>query len=261
MTVRQEYPTGCWVPEPGAQAAGRRILCQARFDLAGVLRNGEQLLLTLIIPLVLLVAASSLSFVNSGVGQPIDTVTPGILALAVMSTAFTSLAISVGFDRRSGALRLLATTPLTRRDLLLARTLSVVAVEAMQVVLIAVVALGLGWSPQGSIPSAIALLLLGTAAFAACGVALAGVLRAEATLAVANGIYLLLLIGGGTVVPLAKLPSPLAEVAALLPSGALGEGLRSVLTDGTAIGVQPVVVLACWTVFGALVTVRTFRWN
>jgi ABC-2 type transport system permease protein len=112
-----------------------------------------------------------------------------------------------------------------------------------------------------SIPSAIALLLLGTAAFACCGVALAGVLRAEATLAVANGIYLLLLIGGGTVVPLDKLPAPLATVASLLPSGALGEGLRSVLTDGAAVGLQPVLVLIGWTVFGAVVTVRTFRWN
>ncbi|HQZ86748.1 MAG TPA: ABC transporter permease [Actinomycetota bacterium] len=261
MAVRQEYPANCWAPAPGARAAGRRIISQARFDLAGVLRNGEQLLLTLIIPLVLLVAASSFSFVSSADGEPIDTVTPGILALAVMSTAFTSLAISVGFDRRSGALRLLATTPLTRRDLLLARTLSVVAVEAMQVVLIALVAFGLGWSPLGSIPSAIALLLLGTAAFACCGVALAGVLRAEATLAVANGIYLLLLIGGGTVVPLDKLPAPLATVASLLPSGALGEGLRSVLTDGAAVGLQPVLVLIGWTVFGAVVTVRTFRWN
>ena len=210
---------------------------------------------------MLLVAASSFSFVSSGDGEPIDTVTPGILALAVMSTALTSLAISVGFDRRSGSLRLLATTPLTRRDLLLARTLSVVAVEAMQVVLIALVAFGLGWSPLGSIPSAIALLLLGTAAFACCGVALAGVLRAEATLAVANGIYLLLLIGGGTVVPLDKLPAPLATFASLLPSGALGEGLRSVLTDGATVGLQPVLVLIGWTVFGALVTVRTFRWN
>ncbi len=260
MSVRQDYPTDCWAPAPGARSAGRRIISQAAFDLAGVLRNGEQLLLTLIIPLVLLVAASSFNFVRS-VGEPINTVTPGILALAVMSTAFTSLAISVGFDRRSGALRLLATTPLTRRDLLLARTLSVIAIETMQLVLIALVAFGLGWSPLGSLPVAVLLLLLGTAAFAACGVALAGVLRAEATLAVANGIYLLLLIGGGTVVPLDKLPAPLATVASLLPSGALGEGLRSILTDGVAVGLQPVAVLVCWTVAGMLVTVRTFRWH
>lgn len=261
MSVKQDYPDGTWAPSSGAAPATARVLSQARFDLLGVIRNGEQLLLTLIIPLVLLAAGSAFNLSGNDDTSAINVITPGILALAVMSTAFTSLAIAVGFDRRSGALRLLGTTPMTRGNLLAARSLSVAAVEVIQVFLICTVAFALGWAPTPGYAAAVALLVLGTAAFAACGVALAGVLRAEATLAVANGIYLLLLIGGGTVVPVERLPGPLAALATVLPSGALGEGLRSVLTDGAGFPWFNLAVLASWAAVGSLIAARTFRWD
>lgn len=261
MTARSDFPQGTWTPAPGAAGRRQRVLAQAGADLRATLSNGEQILLTLIIPLALLVALSLLDF-SFGTGvSGVDQAVPGILALAVMSTAFTSLAIATGFDRRSGALRLLGTTPLTRTDLVIARALAVAAIEVVQVALIIGVGFLLGWSPQGQWWSVLVLLIVGTAAFAAWGVALAGVLRAEATLAVANGVFLLLMLGGGVVVPTNQLPDAWGAFASGLPSGALADGLRSVLIDGASTPWLQVLLLLGWAIAGTAVAARTFRWE
>ncbi|MBC7290072.1 MAG: ABC transporter permease, partial [Actinotalea sp.] len=152
-----------------------------------VLRNGEQLVITLVLPVLLLVVLTRTSFVDLGTDDRIGLVAPGILALAVMSTAFTSQAIATGFDRRNGVLRLLATTPLGRGGLLAGKVLGIVAVEALQIVVLVGVALGLGWRPDpAGLPGAALALVLGTAAFTGFALLVAGTLRAEAVLAVAN---------------------------------------------------------------------------
>lgn len=261
MIPRSDFPKDTWTPAPGAAGRRQRIVAQAGADLRATLSNGEQILLTLIIPLALLVALSLLDFSFGTSTTGVDQAVPGILALAVMSTAFTSLAIATGFDRRSGALRLLGTTPLTRTDLVIARAMAVAAIEVVQVVLIVIVGLLLGWSPQGQWWSVVILLVVGTAAFAAWGVALAGVLRAEATLAVANGVFLLLMLGGGVVVPTRQLPDVWGAVAAGLPSGALADGLRSVLIDGAPTPWLQVGLLAIWAAIGTFVAARSFRWD
>ncbi len=262
MTIQRDYPDGTWTARPGAANRATRIMSQATADVRSTLRNGEQLLLTLAIPLALLVGLTLFDVVPTEDGaNTIDVVTPSIIALAVMSTAFTSLAIATGFDRRSGTLKLLGTTPLSRGELVAARALGVLAIEVLQILLIAAVALGLGWSPAGNLLAAVILVALGTIAFAALGVALAGVLRAEATLAVANGIYLLLLLGGGVVIPQSSFPAPLAVVVSLLPSGALAGGLREVLAAGGGWPWLAGAVLIGWAVAGFALVSRTFRWD
>ncbi len=248
-------------PNPGAAPIGRMVIRQASFELKLLVRNGEQLLLAFIIPLVLLVGLSSVSWINLGPGSRVNIVTPGILALAVMSTAFTSRAIATGFDRRYGVLKLLGASPLPRWGLVAAKTLAIIVLEIVQVGAIVIVAFLLGWTPRGNPLAVVVLLIMGTAAFSTLGLALAGVLRAEATLAVANGIYLLLLFAGGTIVPIALMPGPMAVVAKLLPSGALGGGLRDVLVAGNSLSLLAVTVLLAWFVFGLAVAARTFRWD
>jgi ABC-2 type transport system permease protein len=196
-----------------------------------------------------------------GHSPSIDAVTPGVLALAVISTAFTGLAIATGFERRYGVLKLLGSTPLGRGGLLAAKTVAVLAVESVQVLILAATAYALGWSPSGSVIYAVVLLVLGTAAFAALGLLLAGTLRAEATLAVANGIYLLLLAAGGVVIAADRLPGPLSTVVGLLPSSALAQGLRDVLLDGTGFPVGSAFVLGLWALIGGTAAGRTFRWS
>ncbi|MGI5200959.1 ABC transporter permease [Spirillospora sp. CA-108201] len=237
------------------------ILSQAGYEFRAVLRNGEQLLLTLIIPVVLLALFSATSLVDLGAGRRVDFLAPGILALAVMSTAFTGQAIGTGFERRYGVLKRLGATPLPRGGLIAAKTLSVVAVEAVQAAVVCAVALALGWHPHGDPASVFALLVLGTAAFSGFGLLMAGTLRAEATLAAANLVYILLLVLGGVVFPLDRFPGGVRSALELLPISALSEGLRQVLQHGAAFPGKPLAVLAVWAVAGLALAARFFRWE
>jgi ABC-2 type transport system permease protein len=232
------------------------IRAQTAMELRLTLRRGESLLLTLAIPLGLL-----LFFGNVDVaGASVAFLVPGIVALAVMSTAMTGLAIATGFERQYGVLKRLGASPLPRSGLLAAKTLSVAAVEALQVALICVLGRVLGWHPHGSVLAAVALVVVGTAAFAGLGLLMAGALRAEATLAAANGLYLVLLLVSGMVVPLGKLPAPLRTVARALPSGALAEGLRGALSGPGAL-LKPLLVLVAWAVVALGAAAATFRWE
>ncbi len=254
--------------QPGRQHFGRMVLAHGRMETLLLVRNGEQLLLALVIPLLLLIGgAESGGVVDLGSGRRIDVLTPGVLALAVMSTAFTSLAIATGFERRYGVLKLLGASPLSRSGLLVGKVLALLAVEAGQVVVIVVAGLALGWHPHGGVVAGLlcaALIVLGTAAFAAVGLLMAGSLRAEATLAAANLVYVVLLAAGAVVVPASSYPAGMRPLITALPSGALAEGLRS-LTRGAAIGWSSTgsrfLVLAVWAVVAGVVAVRTFRWE
>lgn len=252
---------GAFTPRPGAAPVGRMIAAQVALETRMLLRNGEQFLLTVIIPTVLLVLFSAVDVVDTGPGERVDFLAPGILALAVMSTAFTSQAIATGFERRFGVLKRLGVSPLPRWALLAGKTLSVVLVEVLQVALVVAVALALGWDPAGS-PAAVAVLLLaGTAAFSGLGLLMGGTLPAEATLAGANLVYLLLLVCGGVVVPLDRFPDGVAEVLELTPTAALATGLRDVLTGASGMPWDNLAVLAAWAVGGLAAAAALFRWE
>lgn len=235
------------------------IPAQTSMELRLTLRRGESLLLTLAIPLGLLAFFGTVDVVD----VTLDDLVPGIVALAVMSTSMTGLAIATGFERQYGVLKRLGATPLPRSGLLLAKTLSVLAVQALQVVLILGLGYALGWRTTSGARGAVLLVLLvglGTAAFAGLGLLMAGTLRAEATLAAANGLYLVLLLVSGMVVPLASLPSGLRSVARLLPSGALVEGLTAAFTNGGPL-VRSATVLLVWAVAALAAATKTFRWE
>ena len=256
---------GRFAPAPGAAPMRQMVAAQAVLEGKTLLRNGEQLTLMLVIPLLLLIAFSLEPLVSFGGGYTrIDFLTPGVIALAVMSTAFTSQAIGTGFERRYGVLKRLGATPLSRTGLIAAKTSTVIVVELAQAAIIVVVALFLGWSPHAS-PAAIVtvplLVLLGTAAFSGFALLLAGTLRAEATLAGANLIYVVLLGVGGVVFPLTKFPHGARPLLELLPTGALSTGLRDVLAGGAAFPVKDAVTLAIWAVVGIMLAARFFRWE
>jgi len=256
--------SGTFTPRPGAAPLATQVLAQTRMETRLLLRNGEQLLLAVVIPIIVLVGGV-LAAGRIGLEFPegvVDTLTPGVLALAVMSTSFTSLAISTGFERRYGVLKRLGASPLPRSGLLAGKVGSLLVVEALQVLLIGTTAVLLGWSPSpgaAGLLGALLAVLLGTAAFASLGLFLAGALRAEATLAAANLVYLLLMAGGAVVIPSSSYGAA-EPLVALLPSGALGNGLRAALMDGV-VPVVPLLVLAVWTAIGTALTSRTFKWE
>ncbi|MFB9909734.1 ABC transporter permease [Allokutzneria oryzae] len=235
------------------------LLAQTRAETRLVLRHPEQLLLNLMIPIALLVGLTLLPLL--ALPEPrVDSVTPRILALAVMSSAFTGQAISLGFDRRYGVIKRLAATALPRWLLVAGRVAAALIVVVAQLLVLGLIAALLGWQPAASgVAAAVALVVLGTLAFGALGVLLGGSLRAEAVLALANVMWFVLLLAGGIIVPLEQLPAGLAAVVSWLPSGALTQGLHSALAAGGWPGWHPVAVLAGWAAAGGLLATRTTK--
>ncbi len=238
------------------------LTAQAKVETTLSLRRGESLLLTLGIPLGLLVFFSVVDVLPIDAEDPVDFLAPGVLALAVMSTAMVNLAIATGFERQYLVLKRLGSTPLGRSRLLAAKTVAIGLVLVVQFALIVVVALLLGWDPDlGGLLPALAGAVLATVAFAGLGMLMAGTLRAEMTLAVANGLYLVLLLLGGMVIPLDELPAGIRTVAELLPAAALADIMEGALTAGSAIDATSWIVLAAWAVAAPLAAVRWFRWQ
>ena len=248
-------------PRPGAAPFPRMVAAQAAMEARLMLRNGEQLLLAVAIPVIVLIggvqAADHIDLSLSH--RPVDVFTTGVMALAIMSTAFTSLAIATGFERRYGVIKRLGSSPLPRSGLLAGKVGALLLVEVFQIAIISVVGLILGWDPANGFVGAFLAVVLGTGAFAALGLFLAGVLRAEATLAAANLIYLLLLAAGAVVLPSSSYGA-FGHVTRWLPSGALGDAMRFACLDG-GVAWRDLGVLLVWGVIGTALTARTFRWE
>jgi ABC-2 type transport system permease protein len=240
------------------------LAAQTRLEVALTMRRGESVLLTLGIPVALLVFLSVVDVLPlpPRVDDPVDFLFPGVLALAVLSAAMVGPAIAVGFEREYGVLRRLAVTPLGRPRLLAAKIVSVLAVEAVQVVVLTTAAVALGWRPDGADALlALAAVIVGTIAFAGAGLLLGGTMPGLTTLAAANGLYVVLLLVSGMIFPLEELPGPVRAVARALPSGALTELLQGALRPGAPVPGRAWLVLVAWAVAAPLAAARWFRWR
>ena len=247
-------------------SALRPFVAQVEAETYMTVRRGETLLLTVGIPVAFLVFFSTSNVISTGRGPAVSFFAPGILALAVMSTAMVSLGIATGFERSYGVLKRLGTTPLGRPRLLGAKVTTIFFVEVLQAAVLVPVGFALGWQPgQGhggpAAAAALGAAVLATVAFGGIGLLLAGVLRAEVNLAAANGLYLVLLLLGGMIVPLAKLPGPLADAARALPAAALSDALHASLGLGTAVPAAAWITLGAWAVGASALATLTFRWE
>jgi ABC-2 type transport system permease protein len=238
----------------------KALAAQCRAETTLQLRRGENMIVTLAIPLGILVFFAKVDTIATDYKDPVDFLVPGVLSLAVMAAAMVSLGIATGFERRYGVLKRLGSTPLTRGGLLGAKTATVIALEIVQVVLVVLVGIAIGWHVPAGIVAALGLLLLGTVAFAGIGLLMAGTLRAEANLAAANALFLVLLFLGGMAYPLSKLPDLMQDIAKLLPAAALSETVRAVLT-AQPFPTGELVVLVAWAVAAPLAAARWFRWE
>ena len=238
----------------------RALAAQLRVELTLTLRNGESLLLTLGIPVAVLVFFSVVDVLPIE-GDAVDFLAPGTLALAVLATAFANLAIATGFDRSYGVLKRLGTTPLGRPRLVAAKALAVLAVIALQAVVLGAAALALGWRPEVEPVPLAAAVVLAVAAFVGLALVVAGRLPALAALAVANAVFVALLLLSGMVVPLAELPGGVRSVARALPSTALAEAARGALTEGVAVPGRVWPVLLVWALAAVALAIALFRWE
>ena len=140
--------------------ASARVRAHARWELRLLLRNGEQILLMFVIPIALLVALVVMR------RSEIDTQVPIVMTVSLIATCFTSLAIGTGFERRSGALTFLATTPLSRVDLLLGKAIATAALASLSIAVLALVAAMMGWRPNAQWPVLVLFIVVGGGAFA-----------------------------------------------------------------------------------------------
>ncbi|MCU1574323.1 MAG: ABC-type multidrug transport system, permease component [Micrococcaceae bacterium] len=253
-------PLGARTPSAPA-SLGHRILQQGRYEALTMLRNGEQLILAIVLPLMALIALAVLPLLDGLSSSRVNIATPGVLALCAMSTAFTGQGIATGFDRRYGVLRFLSTTPLGKGGLIAGKVLAVLAVLAVQVAVVSVVAALLGWRPSATgVLLAVPLLILGAVAFTSLGLLVAGTVRPEATLAITNLLWILLGALGGIVLPPDRLPVVVQDVVHFLPSGALGQAMRDALVGGQ-LNVFAVVILLGWSILASAAATRWFKWS
>ncbi len=239
-------------------------LAQTVMELRLTARRGENVLVTIVIPVVVLLFFASVEILPDGYARSVDFLLPGTLALAVIATSLVNLGIATAYERNYGVLKRLGGSPLSRGGLLAAKMSAVLAIEVAQVVLlVAIATVVLGWSagPGASPALFVANVLLGTVAAAGMGLLLAGALRAEATLALANALFIAFLLLGGIVQPASELPGPLAAVAGVLPAAALADGFRTALGSGDGDAGWNLVVLAIWAVGAVVLALRTFRWE
>jgi ABC-2 type transport system permease protein len=240
-------------------------VAQLRAEVTMIFTNGETVFLTLGIPVVFLLFFSAVHVLPTGTDHPVDFLVPGILALAIMSTAMTALGIGTGFERGYGVLKRLGSTPLGRPRLLTAKIIAVIAVELLQAVVLVAVGYALGWNPGGAggalVAAAVLAMVLGTVAFGGIGLALAGTLKPLVNLAVVNALFVILLLLGGMLIPLGKLPGWLEGIAKVLPASALADALHGALGNGTPVSTRDWIVLVVWAVAMPVLAGLTFRWE
>ena len=240
----------------------RQILTQTQFELLLTLRRGENILITLIVPVILLIFFTSLNIAPAVNGHAVNFLLPGILALAVMAAGMVNLGIATAYERYYGVLKRLGASPLSRSGLIIAKVISILVLEVVQVILVVGIAATLyGWQPAGSPLLAVLVMALGTVTFAAIGLAMAGALRAEITLAGANALFLLFVLLGGGILPLSHLPAPVAALAQFLPAAAFTQALQATMSNSTAFPGFALVVLAIWAVAVLIIAIRTFKWE
>lgn len=253
------FAAGTFTPDPRPNTVPKMLAAQFVLELKLLLRNGEQLLLTMFIPITLLVGLTLLPLGSFGPHRA-ATFTPVIMALAVISTAFTGQAIAVAFDRRYGALKRLGATPLPVWGIIAGKSLAVIAVVILQAIILGAIGFGLGWRPA---PAALAVgalvIALGTAVFTALGLLLGGTLRAEIVLAVANLMWFVFAGLGALTLETNLVSAAVKWVARLTPSGALTEALSRAMTS--SVDWFGVVVLAAWGALAALGALRWFRFT
>ncbi|MEO5834030.1 MAG: ABC transporter permease [Nakamurella sp.] len=251
---------GTFTPRPGPAPVGRMLRAQTSFELRLLIRNGEQLLLALVIPIAALIGLSIITLI--ALPEPrVATVFAGVVVLAVLSTGFTSLAISTAFDRRYAVTKRLIGAGVPRRALLAGKSAAVGCVVAGQVVVLGVIAVLLGWRPTGVTLLALPIIGLGAAVFTGLGLLLGGLLKAELVLALANLLWIVQIALGGVVAPLTSAPGWLATLGAATPAGALSSALHAVLTAGTAPSAASLLVLLAWGVAGWAATLQWFKWQ
>ena len=229
-------------------------------------RNREAAFFTFLLPIIFLVLLGSVYGDEEIDGVPGSTyLLAGMIGYGVAATAFAGLAISFVVRRESGVLKRVRGTPMPPAVYIaavIASTLVVIAIEVAAQILLGRFALDADW-PASPVSFA-AVLLLGTAAFAALGLAITGLVRSsEGSSAVVNAVYLPMTFISGSFFSTRSFPDFLEAVSDVLPLTFLLRLLRTLFIDGETLASHPgwLAALTVWGVAGLAIALRTFRWE
>jgi len=239
----------------------QRLCIQTRTELILTLRRGESILIAFVIPVMLLIFFTSLRLVPGSRQSVISWYLPGMLAIAIMSTGMVSLGIATAYERYYGVIKRLGVSPLSRLQLILAKIFSVLCIECLQAGVLVIISISMyGWHPTGNLLLVSLIMVIGTSVFSSLGLLMAGSLRAEVTLALANALYLFLLLGSGGLMPLTRFPKAIEMISSWLPGSALTTALQATM-QGQTFPTHAILLLCAWGIIFLLLTMRTFRWE
>ncbi|MEZ2189120.1 ABC transporter permease [Corynebacterium sp. CCM 9204] len=257
-TGEARFTPGTFSPDPHQAGPLAMLLAQARIETRLFLRHSEQQLLSLVIPLGSLIALSLMPLLDAE--EPVAVILPLTLAISAVSAGFTGQAIAVAFDRRYGALKRIGASGVPRWVIIAGKVLGVLAVSAVQTILLCTTALVLGWRPDPvNLPLAALTLMIGVAAFTALGLFMGGTLSSEIVLALANLVWFLLIGIASYVQIRSGSIGDWAEWTVVIPSVALTQGLNNAVT-----GVFPtpeLLILVAWALIAGAATVRVFKFT
>ncbi|GAA2541932.1 ABC transporter permease [Winogradskya consettensis] len=251
--------TGTFTPSPGRAPMRDILKSQVRMELVLTARRGEAVVLAMGVPLLVLLGAGLTEATNVPTDDRLGYVVPGVLALTVMSTAFTGQAITTGYERSYGVLKRLGASPLTRPGLLFSKTAAILCLVGIQILALALVGVVVGWRPDFShVLPAVGVTVLATAAYCGFALLIASLLRPETVTAGATLIYVLMLAAGGIMFAAPDLGTAGYFV---LPLAAHAQALRDTLTDGTAVPGSIWLSLTLWAAVALTLAARKFRWE
>lgn len=248
-----------FAPAPSRAPFKNILRQQIRMEVTLTARRGEAVVLAMGVPLLVLLGAGLTHATNVPGNDRLGFVVPGVLALTVMSTAFTGQAITTGYERSYGVLKRLGASPLTRPGLLFAKTAAVLGLIVLQLLVLGLVGVAVGWRPHvADLLPAVGVTVLATAAYTGLALLLASVLRPETTTAAATFIYVLMLAAGGIMF---AAPDLGPAVWFVLPLAAHAEALRDALTRDTEIPLSIWLSLGSWAAVFLTAAAKKFRWE
>ncbi|KXB52186.1 multidrug ABC transporter permease [Corynebacterium sp. HMSC077D10] len=256
------YQPGTFTPAPQRAGVGAILKAQGAIESKLLLRHGEQQLLSIVIPIMLLIGGARLgdavSLPGSAQANGLDELFPMVLAVAATSAGFTGQAISLAFDRRYGALKRTGASGVPAWAIIGGKIIGVASMVLVQVVVLGLTAYLVGFrtSPGGVLLAAVTL-VFGVAAFTALGLILGGTMSSELVLALANLVWFLLL----GVVGWAMYSTGLGHngVFTLVPTVALAGGLTDAFRG--EIPLFQILVLVGWAVAASAIAVKWFRFD
>jgi len=242
---------------------------QVRYQLILLVRSPMGLFISVIIPLMLLVALDlvtpEMTLESLGNIKIAQFLTPAMATFAVLNVGFVNIVIGMTLGREQGILKRLRNTPLPTWAYLVGRLCATAIVAALA----AGVVLGVGivflhaHLAASIVPDLIGTLALGLATSCALGMAASGLVPSpDAALPLAYAVLLPVAFVSQVFFPAPTEAAWLHQLASVLPVAAFANAVEAAFSsDPHGLTLRQLTVLLAWGGGGFLFTLATYRWE